>query len=408
MRLRQAVAGRRVVWVHAVSVGEVLAVARLVEELDASLDASLGADEPWQVVVSTTTRTGQALARERFGAERVFWFPLDFAWAIRAWMRVLRPAMVVLVESELWPRLLAECARRGVPVAVVNARLSDRSFRRARRMLALWGQVLRGVTLFLAQSEETAERLRLLGVAAQAVRVAGNLKYDVQPRETEMGKVLRPLTEQRPLVVAGSLLAPEEKLLLEGWPEVLRGAPEALLLLAPRHPERFDEVAEQVSAPLVLYRASDLMRSNKEVGRPELLSPFAVILLDTVGDLATIYGLAAVAFVGGSLARKGGHNPLEPARFGVPVVVGPSQENFREIVAKMLAVGGLEIVHTPEELVGTLAHLLKDRTAATALGQRGQQVFAEESGATRRCVAALQGLLGQTAPQIISAAEVAS
>src|SRR5471032_2526770 len=177
-RLREFVGGvaaGRVIWIHAVSVGEVLAASRLVAELGEALGASTG--DAWRIVVSTTTRAGQALARERFGAERVFYFPLDFAWAVRAYLRVLRPAALVLMESEIWPRMLHECAKEKIPVVVVNARVSDRSFRRGTKLRVLWGRALKMVSLWLAQSEEDARRLVEMG--AENVKVGGNLKYDV-------------------------------------------------------------------------------------------------------------------------------------------------------------------------------------------------------------------------------------
>ncbi|HLI76616.1 MAG TPA: glycosyltransferase N-terminal domain-containing protein [Acidobacteriaceae bacterium] len=403
-RLREAAAGRRVVWLHAVSVGEVLAATQLVRELEAAFAAQLEGG-PWRVVISTTTRTGQALARDRFGADRVFWFPVDFGWAVRSWLRVLRPRMVVLVESELWPRLLHECELRRIPVAVVNARMSDRSFRRARRFRRLWAQVLGRVPKFLAQSEETAARLRILGADPGAVSVTGNLKYDVEPPRSEMAEMLRILLHRRSPVVAGSLLAPEEQVLLNEWPEVQRRAPEALLVLAPRHPERFDQVAEQIRERFPLLRASELLLAHKSNAGVERLPPTAVVLLDTVGDLAAVYALADAAFVGGSLEPKGGHNPLEPARFGVPVVMGSSFANFREIVEEMQAVDGIQIVHGSRELANSLTRLLTDHVAADALGQRGRSVFEKKSGATGRTVKALLEQL-RTAAHEVSAAGV--
>jgi 3-deoxy-D-manno-octulosonic-acid transferase len=388
-RIRNAVAGQQVVWFHAVSVGEVLAAAGLIRELEASL--AEGGDA-WKVVVSTTTLTGQTLARERFGAERVFWFPLDFAWTVRAWLRVLCPRMVVLVESELWPRLLAECHHQRIPVAVVNARMSDRSFRRAMRFRRLWERVLRSVSLFLAQGEETASRLRRLGVAEGALRLAGNLKYDLEPPRSAVADALRPLLHRCATVVAGSLLPQEDTVVLEAWRGLLQRAPQSVLVVAPRHPQRFESVAQRIQKDFTLYRASELGRKGD---RPPLqrLEARAVILLDTVGDLATVYGLADVAFVGGSLVRKGGHNPLEPARFGVPVLMGQSFENFREIVAAMQRVNGIRLVHDGKELEATLADLLTDHLEADALGQRGRKIFDENCGATRRTVQALRGLL---------------
>ncbi len=197
--LRAAVAGRQVVWLHAVSVGEVLAATRLVRELEEALG------DGWVVVVSTTTATGQALAKERFGAERVFYYPLDFAWCVRAYLRVLQPKMLVLMESEIWPRMLVECGRAGVPVAVVNARVSDRSYARAMRVKAVWGRVLRRVDLFLAQSEEDGRRLVAMGARAEAVRAIGNLKYDVRAaKASRVAELIREVAAGRPIVVAGS------------------------------------------------------------------------------------------------------------------------------------------------------------------------------------------------------------
>ncbi len=398
-RVRAAATGRKVVWVHAVSVGEVLAVAPLVAALEAAL---LAEADGWRVVVSTTTRTGQALARERFGAERVFSFPLDFAWAVRAWMRALQPHMVVLVESELWPRLLHECARARVPVAVVNARMSDRSFRRAQRLRRPWGRVLRQVTLFLAQSGETAERLRALGVSADAVCVTGNLKFDVRaPRESRVAELIRAAAGGRQVLVAGSTVGglaesslSEDDVVLEAWERAMRQDAQALMVLAPRHPERFDAVYAAAMAFPAL-RASEMLAQQGQDGafdvdaRVGRRRPVEVVVLDTIGDLAAVYGVADVAFVGGSLVPRGGHNPLEPARFAVPVVMGPSFENFREIVDAMRAAEGITIVRNADELASAFRRLLKDGPAAAEQGQRGMQVFAGEQGATGRTVDAL-------------------
>ena len=416
-RLREAVAGRRVVWFHAVSVGEVLAISRLLNELEFALSDSaegtalsnqgrqnsrivgslrsphlrtIGGGGPWQMVISTTTRTGQALARERFGAERVFYLPLDFAWAMRAYLRVLHPAMVVLAESEIWPRLLAECERGGVPVAVVNARVSDRSFRRAWRVRAVWGRVLRRVSLWLAQSEEDARRLVELGAAADAVQVSGNLKFDVgEPKASAVAELLREALADRPVIVAGSTVEGEEELVLGAFGAVLQAESRAVLVIAPRHPERFAavlELAESIGA----FRAT---KCSEEDFQRSLEVNTRGIVLDTIGDLAAVYKLADVAFVGGSLVAKGGHNPLEPAQFGVPVVMGPSFVNFRDIVGKMQGGNGIRIVSDSDELASTLKELLSDPAKASGLGQRGKAVFEREQGATARSLAALLDLL---------------
>jgi 3-deoxy-D-manno-octulosonic-acid transferase len=383
--LREAARGRQVVWVHAVSVGEVLAATRLVGELEAALG------DGWRVVVSTTTASGQELARQRFGVERVFFYPLDFGWAVRAYLRVLRPRLLVLMESELWPRMLTECGSAGIPAVVVNARVSDRSFARGLRVRAIWGPMLRQVTLFLTQSEADAQRLAAMGARADAVRVAGNLKYDVRaPKQSRVAELIREAAAGRQVVVAGSTVdgkpQHEEELVLRALGRVWDALPEVLLVLAPRHPDRFS-FAYSLAARAGVTSATELLEGKKVP-----LAARQTVLLDTIGDLAAVYGLADVAFVGGSLGPRGGHNPLEPAQFGVPVVMGPSYENFREIVEAMRAADAVRIV-SAEELGEALVKLLTNTAEARALGERGRLVFLSEAGATERVVAELMELL---------------
>ena len=410
--LRASVHGRRVVWVHAVSVGEVLAVTRLIAELEAALAggaSALSGEAAWRIVLSTTTRTGQALARERFGADRVFYLPLDLRWAVRAYLRALRPSLVLLAESELWPRLLHECRREAIPVAVVNARVSDRSFRRARRVRRLWQPVLHNVTRFLAQSEADAGRLRSLGAAPDTVETIGNLKYDTaEPRPGPLVEGIRTACAGRPLLVAGSTVEGEDELLLSAFAEIRQAVPETVLILAPRHPERFKAVAALAENHGVI-RASTLLQEFENESQPaqfsessthqaalpsdEPASESSVIVLDTIGDLAALYSLADVVFVGGTLVPRGGHNPLEPARFGVPVVIGPSFGNFRDVVAAMMAADGLLIVKDEEELTSVLIDLLTNEKGAHNLGERGKSVFEREGGATARSIQTLMPLL---------------
>jgi len=384
--LRAAVAGRQVVWVHAVSVGEVLAATRLVVELE----AALGTD--WVIVVSTTTATGQALAKERFGAGRVFYYPLDFAWAVRAYLRALRPKLLVLMESELWPRMLVECGRAGIPLAVANARVSDRSFARGLRVRAIWGRVLRRVDLFLAQSEEDARRLVAMGACAGAVRATGNLKYDVRAaKASRVAELIKEAAGGRPIVVAGSTVGAadgfpsEDELVIGAWQGQMRTELRAILVLAPRHPQRFAEVLELVK---------QFKHARASEGRIQAFGDILEIaLLDTIGDLAAVYSIATVAFIGGSLAPRGGHNPLEAAQFGVPIVTGPSTTNFREIYGRLAKEDALVTLTSDEELEPELLELLTDREKARAMGERGRQVFEAQSGATARAVEALVGLV---------------
>jgi 3-deoxy-D-manno-octulosonic-acid transferase len=406
--LKETVRSKRVIWLHAVSVGEVLAASRLVGELEAALG---GLEAGWIVVISTTTKTGQALAKQRFGAERVFYMPLDFAWAVRAYLQVLKPAALVLMESELWPRMLYECQRAGVPVAVANARSSDRSFARGMKVRRIWGRVLRKVSLWLTQSEEDARRFVALGAHADAVKVGGNLKYDVRaPKVSRVAELIKEAAAGRPIVVAGSTVAStdkhvesEEAKVVQSW---MKGALplDALLVLAPRHPERFDE-AWKIAFNFPSLKATDLLagkRSGDAVAKTypdgKSLETVDIVLLDTIGDLAAVYGLADVAYVGGSMFPRGGHNPLEPAQFGVPVVMGPSFENFRDIVAKMQAANAICIVSDEDQLEGVMLGMLKDREAARAMGERGRRVFEEQQGATARAVAAIVAMIAEAQP----------
>lgn len=386
--LRMAAAQRRIVWLHAVSVGEVLAATRLVTELELALG------EGWLIVVSTTTSAGQALAQERLGGRhRVFFYPLDFAFAIRAWLRALRPALVVLMESELWPRMLVECRRDRIPVAVINARVSDRSFARALKVRALWSRLLAAPSLFLAQSDEDARRLIALGANAEAVQVSGNLKYDVRASSaTLLAEKISALAAGRPIIVAGSThdrmkdeRLSEEEMVIQAWEGAPRTQYNALLVIAPRHPQRFQEV-ESVVRKFAYVKASDLLGTAR-------VSPPEIVLLDTIGDLAGVYSVATAALVGGSLVPRGGHNPLEPAQFGVPVIMGPSYENFRDIVGRLVEGRGITIVQNVAELQAALVGVLTNPAEAAELGCSAKGVFAQQQGATARTVAALLTLL---------------
>jgi 3-deoxy-D-manno-octulosonic-acid transferase len=384
--LRTAAAGQKVIWVHAVSVGEVMAAAQLIRELKAMLPE-------WVVAVSTTTEAGQRLARERMAGCPVFYLPLDFRFVVRRYLNALQPKMLVLMESELWPRLIDECAKADVPVAVANARISDRSLPRYLKLRRLWQPLLAQVSIFMAQSVESAERLVRIGAPAERVVMTGNLKYDVRvSRENELTELLRTcLSPDARVVVCGSTLEGEEKMLLEAWPAVVATEPGTVMVLAPRRPERFDAVEGMVRA-----RGIPVMRASRFRERPETVTPGSVFLLDTIGDLAAIYSLGEAAFVGGSLVAAGGHNPLEPAQFGVPVMMGPSFENFREIVAAMQAQDAIRIVSTLT-FGAALIDILRKSDEARAMGQRGRLVFAAQAGATRRTTMALMELLEERA-----------
>jgi 3-deoxy-D-manno-octulosonic-acid transferase len=371
----------RVVWIHAVSVGEVLAVAGLVEELQ----------RRWpllRILVSTTTDTGQALARKKFGEGRVFYFPIDLGFAIRPYLRALRPELVMIAETEFWPNFLRLAHKSGARLAIVNARISDRSWPGYRRVRWILRGVLKSVDLFLAQTEQDAARLRDIGAGEERVRVAGNLKFDIPaPAENAIvASVRKTIVEgdAGPVLVCGSTLEGEESLLLKAFENLLVAHPRAVMVLAPRHPERFAEVAallEQMS--IRFYRRSAWHGEGLAGG---------VLLLDTIGELAAMYSLADVAFVGGSLVPRGGHNIIEPAQYGVPIVVGNHTENFRDIVGLFQRQDAVRVVG-PAELPLVLLDLLADAEKRRGLGDRAVETMRSQAGATARTADWLEQLL---------------
>ena len=338
----------------------------------------------WRVVVSTTTRTGQKIARERFGHDRVFYFPLDFAFAVRAWLRALQPRMVVLLETEFWPRMLVECRRAKIPVAVVNARISDRSWPRYLRLRFLWKHLLNSFCVVLAQSELDADRLRAIG--ASNVRVGGNLKFGV--RVAKPAAVTEALRRNLPadakVIVCGSTLAGEEELLLNAL------LTDVITILAPRHPERFRAVETLLS-----QRETPYLLRSQWMESPAPIPAGTVFLLDSIGELASVYSLADLAFIGGGLLTSGGHNPLEPAQFGAPVIMGPHYENFRAIVEKLLAADAITVVEI-KEIPSTFQQLLTNENEAREMGARARKVFESEAGATEAAVEALLAIVGLT------------
>jgi 3-deoxy-D-manno-octulosonic-acid transferase len=370
--------GLPVIWLHAVSVGEVLAVSRLVSELDFSFPN-------YRLFISTTTATGQALAQERFGVSRVFYCPLDLPWAVNSYLDALEPRILILAESEFWPNLLSSCYRRRIPVAVVNARVSDRSWPRYQMLKPLWKPILRQLSAVLAQSDRDAERLLALGCMPARVSVTGNLKFDVRAaEESDATLLLRRLAGRLRLFVAGSTIEGEEAALLDAWPRLLEADPNLVLLLAPRHPERFSAVAMRLArTPFPWVRRSDWPAKPTHALEP--LHPGEVVLLDTIGELASVYSLASFAFVGGSLFPAGGHNPLEPAQFGVPMIMGPHYDNFRAMIEVLLA--------QKEELTATLVELIRNPEEAEAMGSRAREIFEREAGATGRTLNALRGVM---------------
>lgn len=358
-------------WLHAVSVGEVLSAAPLVTAMRRT-------HPDWRIVVSTTTRTGRDLAETRLsGVAGVFYFPLDFAWIVRRVLRHVRPALVVVVETEIWPNVVRLCRAQGIGLLLVNARISDRSFPRYRRFRTLLGPVLAQFDRLCAQSEETARRLRELGAPIDRIVVTGSLKFDV-PDDPPRGvfDVARRL-EGLPVLLAASTLKGEDEILLEVLRRLRETRPHAVLVLAPRHPERFDAVTQ-------LAERTDwrVVRRTSLGHRPD--AAFDVLVLDTIGELAALCAQATVVFVGGSLVPAGGHNILEPARYARPIVVGPSMSNFADITRSFLEAGAL--VQAPDAAAAQreLLSLFADPTRRERLGEAARGVLDRHRGAVER------------------------
>lgn len=378
-RLRAS--GQPIIWIHAVSVGEVLAVGGLVGRIRRQFPQ-------WRVVISTTTDSGQDLARKRFGEENVFYFPMDFAFAIQPYMRALEPEMVVLAETEFWPNFLRIAHGSGARVAVVNARISDRSWPRYQRFRWALRRVLANVDLFLAQTEPDAARLKSIGADAERVHVSGNLKFDVSlPAPPAIVETLRRSLAAEgagPVLVCGSTVEDEEPPLLRAFENLLVSHPRAVMILAPRHPERFEAVA-------FLLQEMGIVAHPRSRWQGEPLAG-GVLLIDTIGELAALYAVADVAFVGGSLVPRGGHNIIEPAQYGVAIVTGNHTENFRDIVGLFQSHDAVRIVGLAE-LPLMLMQLVDDDVERMALGRRAKETILSQMGATSRTLEALQGLL---------------
>jgi 3-deoxy-D-manno-octulosonic-acid transferase len=376
--------GKPVVWLHCVSVGETQAARPLAKRLKEQFPHHA-------LVVSTITRTGQAVARDVFRthAESVFYFPFDWRWSVRRALRTINPAAVLIMETELWPNFLRECKAREIPVALVNGRISKQSFRRYTMITFFLRRVLTSLSIAVMQSEADAQRLQALGMPGDRLFTAGNLKFDAEVGSDLAAKTAEiserfglqsPFQSQTPLILAASTHAPEEEITLESFKQLNQPV---RLMLAPRHPERFNEVASLVqNSKLSWARRTNPPDAND--------ANATVILLDTIGELPATYSRASVVFVGGSIVDKGGHNVLEPAAAGSAVVTGAHTHNFHAIVQLMEEAGA--IVQLPpvegpdaiQELTQTLAKLLANPDERAELGQRAKQLVTDNQGAAER------------------------
>jgi len=376
---------QRKIWVHAVSVGEVVAASSVVEALRREFPLH-------RVLISTATSTGQRLAAKKFGQDDVFYFPLDFASAVRPYLEALRPELCVIAETEFWPNFLRLAKNSGARIAVINCRISDRSLPGYKRLGFWLPRVLANVDLFLAQTEEDRRRLVEIGAAAARTSVSGNLKFDVAPpAEPSIVASLRAAFDRTgtgPVLVCGSTLEEEEGLLLSAFRNILATHPKAAMILAPRHPERFAEVA-------ALVEQLGFRSAKRSLWSGEPLAG-GVLVLDSIGELGSLYSLATVAFVGGSLVPRGGHNILEPAMYGTPIVTGNHYENFRDIVNFFLSRNAVRVVGMAE-LALVFMELIENADERLKLGQNALEALELQRGATERTISALKQLMGKAA-----------
>jgi 3-deoxy-D-manno-octulosonic-acid transferase len=381
--------GEESIWIHAVSVGEALAARTLAAELKKRYPSL-------RLFVSTTTVTGQQVASHEIGeADAVFYFPLDFPFIVKRTLRLVNPRLFIMVETEIWPNLLRACRRAGVKTAVVNGRISTRSYPRYRLVRPLFKRVLADIDRFCMQSSESAERLIDLGADPASVSVTGNLKFDsiraagaAPGSDRAKPRVLRffDVPADRPVVMAGSTMRGEELVVLKAFERMRADAPRALLVIAPRHPERFNEV-EQLARDEGFRTARRTQLTIDE-------DPAAdVVVLDTIGELAQLYRVATVVFVGGSLVPTGGHNILEPAAFGRAILFGPHMQNFKEIAATFLEQRAAIEVRDEWELEAAFRELLSDAARRGALGRAAQAIVDGNHGARARTLDAIAALL---------------
>jgi len=388
------------IWIHAVSVGEALSGVTLARRLKEAYPGR-------PLIVSTTTVTGQALARERMPfADAIIYFPLDWAFCVRRALAAVRPSVVLVLETEIWPNFLRETGQRKIPVVFVSGRISDRSFARYQRYFGFFGFFLRpflrnalsNTSAFLMQSAKDAERVRALGAPADRVQVSGNLKYDLElPTPTPLSNWLATEIKRSgrsPIIVAGSVVATEEPHALIAFGTLQGEYPKSLLVLAPRKPECFDAAAEFIDESHRKFLRRSRLPIPGPTSKPSdgnsntatIPDDVTVLLLDSIGELASLYGLADGAFVGGSLVSSGGHNILEPAAFGKIPVFGPSMENFAEIASRFVAAGAAIQVESPEDVGVAWIELFRDPERMKKMSETARQLVASSRGATDRAM----------------------
>ncbi|MGQ9821503.1 MAG: 3-deoxy-D-manno-octulosonic acid transferase [Thermogutta sp.] len=402
--------GRPCIWFHAVSVGEVQLLPPLIQTLRAAYPH-------WEVVVSTTTRTGMEVARKRFPDLCVFYSPLDFSWAVARVLRRICPSVLVLTELEIWPNLIRAAKRRGVRVAVINGRLGDKSFAGYRRCRFLLRPIFAALDLVAVQDAEGKRRFEQLGSDTAAVYVTGSMKYDGAQTDrnhplTARLRRLAGIGQDEIVWIAGSTQEEEEVLALAVVQRLRKRFPQLRLIIVPRHPERFDAVAGMLSrSGLPWLRRTELGRTAdpacgtsgasaaSRAGTNDGFSAPPILLVDTVGELAAWWGMADIALVGGSFGSRGGQNMIEPAAYGAAVCFGPNTWNFRDVVRQFLSAEAAVVVRDGQELERFVSRCLEDPDYRRAWGNRARDLVLSHRGAVERTLALLAPWLEARSPE---------
>lgn len=380
---------KNTVWVHTVSVGEVMAANSFVRHLKEAFPAH-------RIVLSTTTKTGQETAKRIFGKDiPTFYFPLDFQFTVERTLNFINPCIFIVLETEIWPNLIMGLARRDVPIFLVNGRISDKSFRGYRLVRFALRPILKKIDLFCMQTEDDAERARLIGSPSGKIKITGNIKYDVShekrisPRDMDIKMGRFGVASGEPVIICGSTHKGEEEILVNIYKDLLKDFNNLRLVIAPRHIDRAGEICDLCKK--LGFETLKISEIRKEGNRPSA----PVVILDTIGQLTQVYSIGTVVFVGGSLVKRGGHNIIEPACFAKPIVFGPHMSNFRDMAKRFLKSNASIMVDTKGELKTVLEDLLRDESKRRRMGQIALQLVEENRGAVSRVIELIQGRMNQ-------------
>ena len=366
------------IWLHAVSVGEVNLLQPILAEISLK-------HPDWECVISTTTLSGMDLAKRKYSQYTVFYCPLDFSWAVANAFRRIKPDMLVLIELEIWPNIIRTAHKKGCPVVIANGRLSEHSFAGYTKIGFLIRQTMKRITAVAAQNKDYASRFVSLGVDASRVHITGSIKFDGAQtnRENEATQSLMSLSgldPDVPVILAGSTQIEEETQILQTYTELLPEHPELQLIIVPRHPERFDAVAEMLKNQSISW----IRRS--EITEPLASGMWKILLVDVIGELGAWWGTADIALVGGSFGKRGGQNMIEPAAYGAAVCFGPSTRNFRDVVQQLLDAQAAVVVHDQLELTEFVRKCLQDKPFSKDLGTRAKNLVSKQLGATTQTI----------------------